>query len=494
MTMATYLVVRTLDVNYAPVPTRHVHAGLDGGAPQLLAVTNQKGVSELRLPPGTSRIEVFLDEKGFWPIVQRLKLHDGTLPTLAWDGAQSVNARNLEAHTRGDDTNVVVNLVLGHLKDAKSKVEEVLSQRGMRPLSITAHHIRDLERELLRPTGRGWDRFRHTVKRDQMPDGQLFFAQRQTAPKLVAIYQPSQRFNTFQNGGRSPADAPIPYHVFFHPSTAKKEFPIKEYPFHTSYISIARRYMLDEQSFAIGKAMIHQQFVSGKRPVLVFPIGSPTESFGSIPRQSDLLRLLQETNYWLQRMAGIDYPAHPVGKCAVSAFSAGGEALQTTLTSTFAPFDEHHLREIYAFDVYSPDDVTGVCANFARWFRRGAADRKLRIYTQDHRWLTQMQAVLPRGTTTTGPSNAIEEQTSSSTLLFDPARRFWNDMGDEAGVRPELGRLDLVPGRISRAELEAAETMKNGFDKLHRSKYFEVHQMHPTLFMTHALKLSSFAD
>lgn len=489
--METFLVVRTLDVSYALVPVKRVLAALNGGAPQPLLPTAQGGVSELKLPAGTTRIEVSVDATGFWPISQKLTLQTGKLSTLAFDGRQAINTRDLEAHSRGNDSNVIVNLVLGQVKDARAKVDAVFAGGGVFSITPAAHHIRDLGATILDPGGTGWDRLKHTVSSGKAPDGKMFFVERQTAPKLVAIYQPSRRFQTFQRDGQNPIALPVPYHVFFHPSTSQFD---RQYPFHAQYIDLVSRYMLLDQIFDIGKAMVNQHVVAGKNPVFVFPVGSPTESFGKIPRQADLLRLLQEINYWLQRMDGIAYPGHPVGHCAVSGYSAACEAIRTMLGAPFAKFDTDHLREIYGFDLYTPDNVPGMCRSLTSWFRRGGSDRKLRIYTQNDTWRAEILAGLPRGTKTSGPSNAFEEETPSSTLLFDPVRAFWTTMGEEAPIRPAFGRFDAVPGTITAADLAGVKARKRTQEALQTDKYYEVHGMHPALFLTHALKLSTFAD
>ena len=466
--MDTFLVVRVLDVNYAPQRAKTVVASFDGGAKRPLVATPQVGVMELQVPPGTSGIEITVTQKGFWPATQKLKFNAGKLPTLAFDGPQAINVRELEAHTRGKDSNVVVNVVLGQLRDARAKVEAVFGKGRITTITPSAQLIRDIDATMLAPAGKGWDRFKHVVSQGVVPDGKMFFLERPTVPKLVAVYLPANRFKMFQRDGTSPVSVPIPYHVFFHPST--RSFA-GVYPFARDYIDLISRYMLRDQGFVGNKAMVNQHVVAGKRPVFVFPVGSPTLGFGSIPQQAPLLRLLQEVNYILQRMDGIAYPIHPVGFCAASAFSQGCDALKTMLDTPFPEFDTDHLREIYGLDLYRQDDVAVVCKSLGAWFRRGADKRKLRIYTQDLRWRTGIRANIPGGTVTTGPSNATEDEAASSTLLFDPLGTFWTAMAPEVTKPHPFGQFDDVPGA-----------------------YFDVHAMHSALFMTHALKLSSFSD
>jgi hypothetical protein len=466
--MDTFLVVRVLDVNYFPLEADAVVTSFDGGAKRPLDRTLDQGVMELQVPPGTSRIEITVTHKGFWPAIQKLRLNAGKLPTLAFDGPQAINVRDLEAHTRGVDSNVVVNVALGQTRDARAKVEAVFARGRVETITPAARLVRDLGETLLAPGGRGWDRLNHVVSQGVAPDGQMFFLERPTVPKLVAVYVPANRFKTFQRDGTSPASVPIPYHVFFHPST--RAFA-GAYPFARDYIDMISRYMLRDQDFRGNKAMVNQHVVAGKRPVFVFPVGSPTAGFGGISEQASLLRLLQEVNYILQRMDGIAYPIHPVGFCAVSAFSQGCDALKTMLDTPFSEFDNDHLREIYGLDLFRHKDVSAVCRSLGAWFRGGADKRKLRIYTQDARWRTGIRANTPAGAVTTGPDRATEDESASTTLLFDPVEAFWTGMAREVPKPPPLGKFDAVPGT-----------------------FFEAHAMHSALFLTHALKLSSFSD
>ncbi|WP_394848619.1 hypothetical protein LZC95_14315 [Pendulispora brunnea] len=463
--MKTFFIVRVLDVNYAAFAAKNAAISVDGGAARPMTPTRQPGVFEIELPEGTSTLEVNVEHPGFWPARQRLRVQQGPLPVLNWDGPQEINSRNLEAHTRGADANVVLNIVLGQLKDARAQVEQVFPADHLSP---ERGHIRDLDASILNPRGTGWGRLRHTVRNQQLADGKLFFAHRATVPKLIAIYRPPRMFVQFQRDGKDPFGNSIPYHIFFHPSTSKFT---GAYPFSAQYIDLVARYVLYRQVHNVGKAMANQHFVSGKRCVFVFPVGSASESFGSLPNQTELLRLLQEVNYWLQRMDGISFPINPVGHCAVSGFSAGCAAVRHVLESSYGPFDRQHLREVYGLDLFQHGGIQELAGTLRHWFRNGADGRKLRIYTQSRDWFVNLRALLPNPGITSGPSNAVEEDTASSTLLYCPADRFWADMVKEVVVRPELGDFDNVP-----------------------PAYDQVHQMVPTLFMSHALKLSTFTD
>jgi len=462
--MDTFLIVRVLDVNYAPQTAKTVVTSFDGGPTQDLTPTSQVGVMELLIPPGTSSIEITVADKGFFPATQKLKMNAGKLPTLAFDGPQAINVRDLEAHTRGNDSNVVVNVVLGQLKDARAKVEAVFAKGRITTITPSAHPMRDLAETMLDSSGKGWHRFKHAVSPGTDPDGKMFFLERPKVPKLVAVYVPDDRFKTFQRDGKSPVSEAVPYHVFFHPATSAFK---GVYPFARDYVDMISRYMLREQGFVGNQAMVNQHVVAGKRPVFVFPVGSPSLGFGKVPRQADLLRLLQEANYILQRMDGIAYPVQPVGFCAASAFSQGCDALKTMLDNSFPEFDTNHLREIYGLDLFRKD-VPRMCKSLATWFRGGADKRKLRIYTQNFTWRNEIRPRIPAGTITTD-STATEDETPSSTVLLTPLT-FWEEIKSEEPPAA-FGTFDDVP-----------------------TDFFKVHHMHPALFMTHALKLSTFAD
>ncbi len=460
--MKTFFQLRTLDVSYAAVAAKKPKVAIDGAAPRHLRATSQPGLFELELPSGASALEAIVEEPGFWPARQALRIEPGPPPTLAWDGPQEISARDVEARWRGSDANVLLNMVLGQLRDARPAVEEVFEGGGIASLDPMPSHIRDLQDQILAPDGAGWDRLRHTVRHDSLAGGRMFYAERVAAPKLLAIYVPPDVWATPEGEGPTP----VPFHIFFHPSTAHMS---SVYPFSRDYIDLIARYVLYRQVYNVGKAMVAQHAVAQKRVIFVFPVGAPRESFGRLPRQADLLRALREVSYWLQRMDGVAYPASRVGACAVSGFSSGCAALRTVLETPFTPFERDHLREVYGLDLYQPGNIAGICSLLRRWFRRGADGRRLRVYTQSKDWFANLRSLLPAPSVTVGPDGSMEEETPSSTVLLDPESKFWVNMASEVQVRPELGDFDNVP---------------TGFQP--------VHQIHPALYMTHALKLSSF--
>jgi len=466
--MNIIFVARILDVRYAPLLGANASVAFDGGQPLPLLPTASPGVLELPIPAGASTLDVTIEAKGFWPIKQRLTLVAGALPTLAFGGVQEVGARNLEAHSRGADVNVLCNFVLGQLKDARAEVDAIVAANGaaIPYFAPKDHLIRELGGSLLQAGSRGWDRLAHVVS-SGAPSGRLLLAQRQTTPKLVAFYVPDRTFFTFQRESRDPVGNAVPYHVFFTPSTAHMS---RTYPFHLDYVDLIARYLLFDQVFDVGKAMTNQQHVSKKRAVFVFPIASPLERFAAMPTQSNLLRILEESSYWLQRMLGVAFPLSPVGKCAVSAFSSGADSIEQMLDAPFGSFDHDHLREIYAFDLFKADP-NPLITKLRSWFRSGKDGRKLRVYTQDHRWRAGMLDLAGATTLPPGPSNAFEQDSPSSTLLYAPASTFWRDMKSEVVPVASRGRFDDVP-----------------------DTYDRVHQFIPALFMEHALSRSTFAD
>jgi hypothetical protein len=122
------------------------------------------------VPPGTSGLEMTVEQRGFWPATQKLKRKAGKLPTLAFDGPQAINVRDLEAHPCGNDSNMVVKVVLGQVKDARAKVEAVFAKGRITTITPSAQLVRDLDASMLSPSGTRWDRFNHTISQGVDPD------------------------------------------------------------------------------------------------------------------------------------------------------------------------------------------------------------------------------------------------------------------------------------------------------------------------------------
>ncbi len=125
--------------------------------------------------------------------------------------------------------------------------------------------------------------------------------------------------------------------------------------------------------------MVHQNIADLPKVFFVFPVGSPTQQMGNLNTQSSLLRLLQEINYWIQRMRGASFPLQPVGSTALSCFSARVRFLGSILMGPKnAPFYDKILKHIYVIDgVFAGARGKAETANFCNalktWHRGGDA-------------------------------------------------------------------------------------------------------------------------
>jgi hypothetical protein len=190
--------------------------------------------------------------------------------------------------------------------------------------------------------------------------------------------------------------------------------------------------------------------------------------------QDSLLRLLQEVAFFVQRMDGIPIPLQKVGKCAVSGFSAAGPFVNQAMTLQNAHFDQHVLREIYAFDLRQVDPQT-FANSLTAWRGRNAAKdqepRKFRIYTTDDSWFDPNANVDRTAATFTGLAGSRERAGINSSVVLLPLQ-FW------AALNPN------VPGDGLPADKTSYQIFSPDFKS--------VHQKMPALFMQHALKNSQF--
>jgi len=300
--------------------------------------------------------------------------------------------------------------------------------------------------------------------------------ERPTAPKLIAIYRPL-RFGT--HPAVDPHNSPLDYHLFFHPFIPGTFSPT--YPFDVDYVDLIFRYLLAPLSTPAGlnpsgKQMVHQHEAVGQKAIFLFPVGSPKKQMGTLNTQANTLRLLQEVNYWIQRMDGVPFPLQPVGKFAMSCFSAGVRFLNAVLNGKRLPhFYDQILKEVYLFDpVFAPDirqsmttaeiaaakrvarrETAAFNRGLLRWWRTGQDNRSFRIYTQSSSYWDDLNGSTISPTLTIGPSNAKESEAARTTILFAPADNFWKS------IDPALD-------------------------------YGFVHQLIPALFMEHAMSLNVF--
>ena len=517
--MAVFLLVRVLRVLDGADPARpypplqlqagDVKASLDGGA-SFIAMAQvadpetsdpAKTAFKLAVPAGASQAEVHVGDPGhllhvqsegadFWPVVQKLVINLAAVPiaTVGFDGPQQINVRNLDNHTHGADVNLEVNVVPGQLRDASGSITSVATPG---PIDVTHFNT-----PILNPAGAGFTRLQSSNHPGVNPTGKLFFAERTAVPRLIAIYRPDHFASSLY-----PVGTTVPYHLFFHPFIPP-DWPNDPYPFGPSYQNLIERYLVDRFDFLAnlspdGKEMIHQHADGGEKMIFVFPVGSKQEQMGrpqdnGLVTQTRVLRLLQEVNYWVQRIDGVPFPLAPVGRCALSCFSAGVRFLASVLLGprNSRLFDTL-LKEVYAFDglfikrlpngsdVQSVEETVNFCSTLRRWLVRGGAadDRAIRVYTQRDLWFDQLKNAVSGATVATGPDNAKEVESSSSTVLFIPAHDFW--LSIDARLRA-LQRLHdsrtVIPGTHPPEVFPDSSAI--------------IHQWIPAFFMEHAIDRS----
>ena len=361
----------------------------------------------------------------------------GPPPSLSFNGYQALNMRNLDGHTRGADFNVEVYAVLGHLKDATDKVKAIMDadptfyfpEVKPRPIRIPATPaLRDKTLDTKPPT---WERLVFEDKK-VAPTGDIFYVDRVTTPRRLAIYRPAS--------------------LKTHPDTDQQDEPLK---YHVPYA---------------GHAMIYQhEAFDACKMIFVFPVGSPSSQMGDITTQDGMLRLLQEVNYFIQRIDGVPYPLQPVGDVALSAFSAGLRNMRKILTSpTNELFFNVLLKELYILDgVLSPDSGGELYKSFIKglltWWQDGDSMKTFRLYTQTLAYYKDLKPHVTGGQETTGAANSHEIDADRATLIYVPANDFW---------QPILHK-----------------TSKNSEKNYN---FWYVHQLIPSMFMTHALEHSAF--
>ncbi|MEO8225889.1 MAG: hypothetical protein ABI637_00575 [Gemmatimonadota bacterium] len=498
--MAIFIVVRVMDTAYAQLDGAKVQFKLAAGAFVTLQPTSIDGAigHETRvdaLPGTTTSCTVLVTRPGSFPVQQDLLLSTTESPSsLAFDGVQQLNVRNIDRHSRDTgDVSFNVFVVPGELRDATSDVTPVFSQTPprfpppqqaqRRPAIVTpildprrVQNVLDMDRIILSSAANpGTAQHRPTTAKLA---GQLFFVERTTIPKLLGVYVPQGLGFLKQVSTKTKAPIPRAYHLFFHPSIP--DHFTEPYPFSYSYIDLAARYLRYDQHWAIGKELMYQHEASQKRCILVFPVGAKGTGFGTLATQRNVLKLLQELNYFIQRMVGVSVPSQPepVAHLAVSGFSAGIRQVLSTLSQDrVTKFNDEVLREVYSFDGIfvqrGPDGKTEVldvastdacCAAMRGWFRGGRDGRAIRVYSQGRIWFDRLKDVFPGATLVQGRDGALEMTSAQNTILFAPSV-FWNGLNEPL-------RSQAVSGNP-------------------KELYKSVHQFIPAMLVQHAIKLNN---
>jgi len=516
-----FLVAKVLDTSYGVVDGVKVFASFDG-KDKIQMTPGSFGTHSLPFITAATKVRITIDHPGFVSIDQTLKV-DRQAFTLAFDnpasnpeGPQDINVRNVAAHNRdsNDGINLEVYPILNRLFDGESRVNGV-NFTGKADLSLKNKGISLIKTPILDP---GPNAVILSIPENVTPKGKVFFAQRvtDTAPKLLAIFVPQNIIDSLKNQSRDKAAITLPYHLFFPPLIAGDQANPKkfsgDYPLSQDYVNHVEKYMFLEVTSGageafMGKTLINQSERGAKHPILIFPVGGLKAQLGDLPTPQNIRNLLLDINYWIQRMLKVSFPLvpAPIGKLALSAFSAGIRNM-VPLFATLAAnspdvsaqrvFLDDILKELYVFDgVFAGPTGKAETQDFCRavlkkWFSGGKDSRVLRVYTQSGQWMDELGTAIAAKPTVTGPFGSKEIEGPSGTVLLIP-RDFWRnllfkqDPGFETRSKSiaakAAGKL-LAAGKITKEQVPA-ETEK----ALNAIIYKVGHQMIPAKFCEHAV-------
>lgn len=475
--MAIFLVVKVTDVNNNPLKGCTVTVQF-GGPNQTAPPAGPDGVFEIPIPDSADVFTVVVENSPqFFNATQTLKIVRGQgaqNPSLIFtSNFQELNTLRVGGHSRdGGGFTLEVYFALGQLRNARFDVEAVkdgpkkistIDAVSMPVLDFTGLTVLDVG-------GKGWKQFIHAPIPSVVPSGRMLYAARVDTPKLIGIWVPSGTTVTRQRDNTDPSKKPIDFHVFYHPSPGVLS---GRYPFSFAFVDLIVRYLL---LFRVKhKGLVAQQTAAKAKTVLVFPVGDPAGWYGNYGGQASVLRLLQEVAFFAQRLHGIPIPLQPVGKCAVSGFSAGGQFVHQALIPQSDFFDKKVLREVYGFDIRGVSPAT-FAQSLKAWRDRSVGldsdPRKFRLYTTDGSWFEANQDIDPGTTSVNGPAGGRERAGANTTIVHVPEFSFWPALDPS-----KTG--DGLAGPPSSYQI-------------FRPVFDDVHQMMPALFAEHALKNSQF--
>jgi hypothetical protein len=284
------------------------------------------------------------------------------------------------------------------------------------------------------------------------------------APKLIGMWLPRslpmQRF-----GSR-----PMPFLIYFHPTIgqAVDDYAPFPYPFGWPFLYfILRRdanYFLDPLTQEPGlKGLNYQRAHSGKEVALLVPVNRLSKEVGVFLNAEDAESLIREIQGFMQRRSS-NYEVPAPGHVALSAFSAGCGILINSLLgkSQDHPFTKKILKEIYLLDPRMNSEA--LVGQVLKWANADPGNKRLRVYlsTPDANYL-----------------KVIGAQSFPPT----PFARSTPD-----GLRTLV--VTTIPDWPKAAKKRGAAN-----DIIDRENRFgPVHELHPGMFVTHALRHSGFQD
>jgi hypothetical protein len=487
--MNIFLVIKVTDVNNNPLKKCSINVDFGGTGPGMGNQTAQPagpdGTFEVQVPDAADIVSVTVEKPpSFLAAHQQVKVVRGSAgsqnPSLIFtgNGFQELNTLKVGGNSRaGGGFNLEIYFALGQLVNARFDVEAVKTvadKTSKKILTLDQFNqpvIDFVGLTVINPGGgSGWNQLLQTAIPVVVPKGKMLYARRVDTPKLIAIWVPQGVTFSRQRNNVDPATKPLNFHVFYHPSPGVLS---GSYPFSFAFVDLICRYLFYYKF--LHKAMVNQHQAAGVNTIFVFPVGSPGTWNGGLGGQSSVLRLLQEVGFFVQRMDRIPIPLQPVGKCAVSGFSASGTFVNQAMALENAHFDQNVLREIYGFDLRGVSAGT-FASSVTAWRDRNAKKdrdpRKFRIYTTLDSWFDAHQNVDRKAGVFSGAGGSKERSGTDSSVVFMPVTPFWSSLNP------------AVTGDGKPASTSAYQTFKPVFD--------DVHQIIPALFMEHALKNSQF--
>lgn len=462
---------------------------------------------EVLFPTEPPKIRLLVDHPSGFSVEQEMSVTYGKTPALSIDPAKrDVQIHHFGQHSRDGQTgwNLEVFVTMTSVRDAKQTIQ---NETGRAAPFQDSRTVMKVPTPILAaaPAFFGSSLAEATVD----PPGELFWLERREVPRLVAMWVPKPILDEVKKWPGAGDARALPVHLFFHPNIPADKAWRGSYPFSTVYIDLVARYMLlpfvlpvPPNIFQPNKALVHQATVSGKSTIVVLPVGSQREQFGTaFLKQSSVHLLLHDLVYFLQRRLGVPMPVviNPVAQLTVSAFSAGIRFLAQVLEGREAKkggddtFFNRVLKEVYVFDgVFSGPSGAAELGTFTdalrAWFRGGSEGRVLRVYTQHDEWLTKLAAQIG-AVTVSGRDGAREHSGAASASAALMTREFFHQF-----VLSKNSNWDVIVEGAARQALKLPENKGKTLDDMKKHILYNfAHQLIPGWFLEHALSVSKIS-